>query len=203
MPNKELYWLTFLPYFNKMELTSTISSCHNTNTQGGVMKKRNFITFLLIICCFCAIGLNHSDKILAAPSGQWQDLGGGWRFRVDPPHTENSNAKWHVHVENTKTGVKGSEGVDGTASHGDHMNNIPKKVKDKIKNHPEYKKGKDKQKKLNEATKQIKQKGLKIDWKHVGDVVLAIGIVIGCTATFFFQGDDIAAWMNLLRALGC
>lgn len=44
---------------------------------------------------------------------------------------------------------------------------------------------------------------MKIDWAHVGDVVIAIGIVIACTATFFFQGDDIAAWINLLRALGC
>lgn len=23
------------------------------------------------------------------------------------------------------------------------------------------------------------------------------------TATFFFQGDDVAAWMNFLRAVGC
>ncbi|WP_143066304.1 hypothetical protein [[Clostridium] polysaccharolyticum] len=58
----------------------------------------------------------------AGNSGQWIDLGGGWRFRVDPPHNDNANAKWHVHAENKKEGLEGSEGVDGSASHGDHDN---------------------------------------------------------------------------------
>ena len=166
------------------------------------MKK--ILSILLIVCCIVTVGMSSNvSNVSAATSGSWNDLGGGWRFRVDPPHTENSNGKWHVHVENTRTGVSGSEGVDGSASHGDHMNNIPNKVKEKVKNHPEYKKGKDKQKKLDKAVEEIKQKDLKIDWAHIGDVILAIGIVVGATATFFFQGDDVAAWMNLLRAVGC
>lgn len=146
---------------------------------------------------------NDISHVKAAHSGQWIDLGKGWRFRVDPPHTDGSSGKWHVHAENTRTGQKGSEAVDGSASHGDHMNNVDKKVKDKIKNHPEYKKGKDKQKKLNNAVSQIKAKKLKIDWKHVSDVLIAISLVIAATGTFFFQGDDVAAWINLLRAIGC
>lgn len=167
------------------------------------MKRSGILIILLFICCLFSFSFKNTDIVYAAKSGQWQDLGGGWRFRVDPPHNDNANAKWHVHVENTKDGTKGSEGVDGSASHGDHMNKIPNKVKDKVKKHPEYEKGKKKQKELNKATKEIKDRGLKIDWRHVGDVIIAIGIVVVCTATFFFQGDDIAAWMNLLRALGC
>ena len=83
------------------------------------------------------------------------------------------------------------------------MNKIPNKIKKKIKEHDEYKKGQEEQKKLEEAEAKIKKQNLKIDWKHIGDVTLAIVIVIVCTGTFFFQGDDIVAWMNLLRAMGC
>lgn len=165
-----------------------------------VIKK---IICILLICSVFIVNFNNSIIAYAQVSGQWQNLGAGWRFRVDGPHNDYANAKWHVHVENTRTGVKGSEGVDGTASHKDNMNKIPKKIKDKIKKHPEYKRGKEKQKKLKKAVSEIKKKKLKIDWGHVGDVVVAIGIVIACTATVFFQGDDIAAWINLLRALGC
>ncbi len=167
------------------------------------MKKRYFLFAFILVMIFSIIEVNDIVKVNAAPSGRWIDLGQGWRFRVDPPHTDSSNAKWHVHVENTRTGVKGSEGVDGSASHGDHMKKVPKKVKDKIKGHGEYKKGKEKQKKLKNAVRKVKSRKLKIDWKHVGDVVLAIGLVIAATGFVFFQGDDIAAWMNLLRALGC
>ena len=82
------------------------------------------------------------------------------------------------------------------------MNRVPNSVKRKIKNHPEYKKGQQKQKKLKDAAKKITVKRLHLDWKHIGDVMLAISIVIVCTGTVFFQGDDVAAWLNLFRALG-
>lgn len=166
------------------------------------MSIKKLFTVILMICCIVTVGtLTKSQTVSAAKSGEWQDLGKGWKFRVDPPHVDKSNANWHVHVTNGKK--SGSEAVNGEKSHDDHMDDIDKKVKEKIKNHPEYKKGQKKQKDLDKATSQIKKKGLKIDWKHVGDVIIAIGIVVACTATFFFQGDDIAAWINLLRALGC
>lgn len=119
---------------------------------------RKILICILIICSVYIVNVVNPILVYAEVSGQWYDLGGGWRFRVDGPHNDNANAKWHVHVENTRTGVKGSEGVDGTASHKDHMNKIPKKVKEKIKKHPEYKRGKEKQKKLKKAVGQIKKK---------------------------------------------
>jgi anti-sigma28 factor (negative regulator of flagellin synthesis) len=128
-------------------------------------------------------------------------LGGGWKFRVDPPHTGSDTGKYHVHVNYGNKEV-GSEAVDGSKSHGDNMNNVPNSVKKKVKNHPEYKKGQEKQKKLDAAKSQIKSRNLKIDWWHIADVIIAIGIVIAATATFFFPGDDVGAWINFLRAIG-
>lgn len=160
---------------------------------------------IIVIVCFClSIGLfSNYTCVEAANPGKWVDLGQGWRFRVDGPHASIKDGKWHVHVENTRTGTTGAEGVDGSESHGDHMNKIPNKIKKKIKDHDEYKKGQREQKKLDKAANEIKKQDLVIDWAHIGDVITAIGIVIVCTATFFFQGDDFAAWINLLRALGC
>jgi hypothetical protein len=170
---------------------------------GNNMNIKKTLIITLMICCLFTVGLTQSQTVEAASSGVWQDLGGGWRFRVDGPHNDKANANWHVHAENKKLGKDGSEAVNGKKSHNDHLNDVPNKVKKKIKNHPEYKKGQKKQKDLDKAVSKIKDKGLKIDWRHIGHVVIAIAIVVACTATFFFQGDDIAAWMNLLRTLGC
>lgn len=165
---------------------------------------RKIVFILLIVLTVIYTVPNVKITANAANAGKSIDIGNGWKFRVDPPHTSGGNAKWHVHVKGKVNGktVTGSEGVDGSASHGDHMNKIPNGVKKKIKNNPKYKEGQKKQKQLEKATNQIKAKKLKLDWKHIGDVTIAIGIVVACTATFFFQGDDIAAWLNLFRALG-
>jgi hypothetical protein len=131
--------------------------------------------------------------------GLWHDLGGGWKFRVDRPHTGPDTSKYHVHVNNGNDEV-GSECVDGSASHGDNMNNVPKSIKEKIKSHPEYAKGQKKQADLEKAKAEIKDKRLDMD--NTADVVIAIGIVIACTATAFFPADDIVAWANFLRVIG-
>lgn len=170
---------------------------------GSNMKKvkRKSIIVTLLLICMVINTIGSSVTANAANSGKWIDLGQGWEFRVDPPHNDNANAKYHVHVRNKQKGIEGSEGVDGSASHGDHMNKVPNSVKKKIKDHEEYKKGKEKQKKLDKAVQEVKSK--KLDLSKAADVVIAIGIVVACTATFFFPGDDVAAWANLLRTLGC
>jgi len=159
--------------------------------------KRIIVTLMLVVFVLTSL----SSVCFAASSGQWQDLGGGYKFRVDPPHTGTDTGKYHVHVNKGNQEI-GSEGVDGSASHGDNMNNVPNSVKEKVKKHPEYEKGKKKQEKLNQAKSEIQSKGLQIDWWHVGDVILAIAIVVAATATFFFPGDDVGAWINFLRAIG-
>lgn len=136
-------------------------------------------------------------------SGQWQTLSPKeWRMRVDDP--DSGAGKVHVHVENTRTGQTAVENVDGTESHGQTMTSkgIPKSVQNQVKDNEKYKKGIEKQKKLDDAKAKIKSKNLKIDWWHVWDVIIAIGIVVAATATFFFPGDDVAAWINFFRAIG-
>ncbi len=81
------------------------------------------------------------------------------------------------------------------------MNNVPSSIKDKVKNHPEYAKGKKKQQQLNDAKNQIKQK--KLNMSKTADILIAIGIVVVATLTWFFPGDDLVAWTNLIRAIGC
>lgn len=125
------------------------------------------------------------------------EQGGKWKVRIDFP--TSANPKYHVHVYDPKGNQVGVENLDGTPSHGQTLSKVPNKVKTKIKEHPEYKKYKKKQEKLNEAAKKIKAKKLNL-WK-TADIIIAIGIVVAATATFFFPGDDIAAWGNFLRAL--
>lgn len=98
------------------------------------------------------------DTSTMSRSGKWKSLGKGWRFRIDPPHTGTDTSKYHVHVEGP--GVKGSEGVDGTASHKTTMNKskIPSSIQKKIKGTNEYKNGQKKQKKVKEAKAKIKSK---------------------------------------------
>lgn len=153
---------------------------------------------IAIVLIFCIVA---STSSICLAVGQWQDLGGGYKFRVDGPHTGTDTGKYHVHVNKGNNEI-GSEGVDGSKSHGDNMNNVPNSVKKKIKEHPEYKRAQKKQEELEKAKKEIKEKNLKIDWWHIGDVILAIAIVVAATATFFFPGDDVGAWINLLRAIG-
>jgi hypothetical protein len=71
-------------------------------------------------------------------------------------------------------------------------------VKKKIESHPKYKEAQNKQKKLNVATHKIKSK--KLDLRKSVDFWIAVAIVVAATGTFFFPGDDFAAWGNLLRA---
>ena len=83
---------------------------------------------------------------LKGSSGGWKDLGyKGWKYRVDLPE-HGGDSKPHVHVKG-KSGkkiVEGVENVDGTPSHGKTLDDkkIPKKVRDKARNTPEYQKQK-------------------------------------------------------------
>lgn len=76
---------------------------------------------------------------------------------------------------------------------------MPKKIIDKVKAHKDYKNAQEKQKKLDKAAKEIKDK--KVNMSKTTDIIIAIAIVVAATATFFFPGDDVAAWGLLLRAI--
>ena len=132
--------------------------------------------------------------------GQPQDLGQGWEFRVDRPTPNEQVGQWHVHVYKKGKEI-GVEGVNGSPSHGQTLSEVPASVKEKLKNHPEYKKAQEEQKKLEEAKKQIKSKKLKLDVEHAADIAVAVAIVVAATATYFYPADDVPAWANLFRAI--
>lgn len=79
------------------------------------------------------------------------------------------------------------------------MSRVPNKTKAKIKSHAKWKKGVKEQAKLDKATAQIKSRGLNLN--KTGDIIIAIAIVAAATLTWFFPGDDIASWGNLLRVI--
>lgn len=163
------------------------------------MKKMLLLSMSLVLFISAMLFTNSSNNASASAGSKtfYVEQGGKWKARIDIP-TE-SNPKYHTHVYDSKGKQVGVQNMDGSKSHGTTWKNVPKKVQEKIKDHPEYKKAKKKSDKLDKAAKQIKSKNLNL--KKKADIILAIGIVIAATATFFFPGDDVAAWGNLLRAL--
>ncbi len=119
---------------------------------------------------------------------------------VDGPTYAENAGKFHVHVYDGKLEV-GVENVDGSPSHGDALDNVPKSVKEKVQSHPEYQKAKIKQKKLDEAMSEIDEK--KLDTRRIDtrDVLIAAAIVVAATATAFFPADDALAWVNFFRVV--
>ena len=157
------------------------------------MKKLAFL--LAVVLC-----INMLGSVMVFAGGEWYPLSPkGWRFRIDPPNAGYDQQEYHVHVEYKGKEV-GTESVTGKTSHGRTLKDVDNKIKKQIKDHKKYKDAKKKQKELEDAKKKIKAKKLNL-WKPV-DIIIAIGIIIFCTATWFFPGDDVFAWGNFLRALG-
>ncbi len=62
-------------------------------------------------------------------------------MRLDNPHYEGG--KLHVHVYKDGNEIA-SENMDGSPSHGSSLDSLPSKVKERVKNHPQYKRKKGK-----------------------------------------------------------
>lgn len=93
---------------------------------------------------------------VAYAKGQY-DLGKGWSMDVHKPHTGSDTGQWHVHVYQGNA-KKGSIGVNGSASHNDKLDDVPKSIKKKAEDHPEFKKAKDKQEAIEEEGKENAEK---------------------------------------------
>lgn len=111
--------------------------------------KRIMFTFVVVVLTLSL------SSVMCLASRQYFDIGGGYSFAVDGPHTGVDTGKYHVHVKYKNSEI-GSEGVDGSMSHKDHMNKVPKKEKEKIKNHPEYKKRPEKARKIEKSNRRNK-----------------------------------------------
>ena len=142
------------------------------------------IRLILIIITIGSIpvGVNAASK--------WTDLGSGWKIRLDPPHDNGKNGKWHVHVENKNGSIKSAENVDGTKHDNKTLDNLPKKVKDKARGSKTYKKGKENQKKTNAAKVEIKRRGL--HWNNAFQAVAIIAILVLFGIACYFTGGAAA-----------
>ncbi|MDR1773754.1 MAG: hypothetical protein LBR30_02640 [Clostridioides sp.] len=133
--------------------------------------------------------------------GQEHNLGGGWRARVDRPRHGAGQAKPHVHVY--KGNVNGVENCDGTESHGHGKSleevGVPRKVRDKARSLPDYKKGKEEIKKMQKAKKQIRAK--KLNLRNNKDLKIAIGITVAILGYLLFKLIETAAWAFVLLAI--
>lgn len=116
--------------------------------------------------------------------GEMHYLGKGWTYRVDKP--SSSNVKPHVHVDNNKEGIHGTENVDGTPSHGKTLeeSGVPKKVRDKVRGSKDYKKGQKDLKNMKKAKAEIKRK--KLNLNKYQDLIIAAGIFVAIVGVAFF-----------------
>lgn len=168
--------------------------------KGKIIKKMkgkiimNKIRRILPICIMITCFLIHSSGITADAASNWTDLGQGYKVRWDNPHV--GDGRYHAHVY--KKGAQiGSERCGGGASHKDQFRNVDKKIRDQVRSHKKYKQGAEKNRQLDKAAKEIRRRNL----NKAGKIGLAIALVVGATGTFFFPGDDIAAWSNLIRTI--
>ncbi len=147
------------------------------------MKKVKVFARALIFClCFLFV----SQPIFA---GKWYDLGSGWGMRIDGPHYEGG--KPHVHVYNGDDEVA-AENIDGTPSHGSSLDSLPNSVKERVKEHPGYKRKKGK----------VKERG-SIITNNAGRIQDALDagrdvVIIGGIAFSVFVLLDWAAKLGLL-----
>lgn len=155
------------------------------------MKKiMKIIPICIMITCF----LIASSGVTSHAASNWTVYDKKYKVRWDNPHT--GNGRYHVHVYKDGKEI-GSERCGGGKSHKDELNNVDKKIKNKVRSDRKYKAGADKNAKLDKAASKIRQQGL----TKAGKIGIAIGLVVAATGTFFFPGDDIAAWGNLIRAI--
>lgn len=150
-----------------------------------------FLTFALIFV------INAQDSS-AASNKQIPGCPKGWRYRVDLGNSRGNNNP-HVHVY----GPNGQEYVDGLGSTNSHkslpnVSSAPRKVRKKLEEQRDYRDAKRKAAQIRTLKSKIRSKHL--NFRKWGDRAIAIGLVIASGLTWFFPGDDAAAWLNLARA---
>ncbi|PKG29554.1 hypothetical protein CWS20_06665 [Cytobacillus horneckiae] len=104
----------------------------------------------------------------------------GWKYRVEGPHVDGVNNDWHVHVEKGK--VKGAERVTGGKSHKKTLDSagVPKSVQKNVKKTADFKKGLEKQEKLDKERKKVN----KLSWNQIiakPSVLITMAALVGLT----------------------
>lgn len=113
--------------------------------------------------------------------GQTFNAGGGWSYRVDPP---SPKGKPHAHVYKGDKEV-GTENCDGMSSHGRNLSNVPKKVRDKVRNSKDYQKEKKEIENYRKAKSEIRNRRLNLNINK-DLVVAAAAIVVAFVGVAYF-----------------
>lgn len=118
-------------------------------------------------------------------AGSWYDLGNGWRMRMDGCHYEGE--KPHVHVYDEDGVEVASENLDGTSSHGSSLNDLPNSIKKRVKDHPTYKKKREKvEKRSNIIVENVKKIQHAIDTGAevvvIGGITISICVILDWAA---------------------
>ena len=81
-------------------------------------------------------------------------------------------------------------------SDGKNLKKVPKKVKEKVRNSKDYKKGKSDLKKMKKAKSEIKRKGLNL--KNAKDLIIAAGIFVAIVGVAFFAPEALPGALALI-----
>lgn len=122
----------------------------------------------------------------------------GWSYRVDKGKT-GGNENTHVHLK----GPKSQEYVDGFGGKNSHkklprLKDAPNKVRKTLEKQKDYKDAEEAAEAEQDAIKELKRNDF--DWGKAADRAAAIALIVAAGATWFFPGDDAAAWANAARA---
>lgn len=124
-----------------------------------------------------------SPNVVHAHGGVMRDLGQGWKWRLDKPSCGAGIP--HVHVKDKK-GNRHSEGVDGSPSHGGNLDDVPKWVRDKVRNDPEVQKEREKLSKFVSENFNTVKHSFEDAIKNKRKTVVVAGVTIGVAALIAF-----------------
>ncbi|CAA3719147.1 hypothetical protein NST92_19370 [Bacillus sp. FSL R5-0586] len=119
--------------------------------------KKNLILTMIFTLLFSTMLLSIGSSTAEAAEMKPVPGSPGWKYRVEGPHVKGTDNDWHVHVE--KGRIKGAERLTGGKSHGKTLDSagVPKKVQKNVKKTKDWKRGLEKQKKLNAERKKLSE----------------------------------------------
>jgi len=144
--------------------------------------KKNFILSMVFALLFSTIALSMGNANASAATMKSVPGSAGWKYRVEGPHVDGVNNDWHVHVEKGK--IKGAERVNGGVSHKKTLDSagVPKSVQKNVKKTADFKKGLEKQKKLDKERKEVSKFSLAQLVKNPS-LVVTMAAIIGITVS--------------------
>ncbi|GLJ04623.1 hypothetical protein [Bacillus sp. YKCMOAS1] len=138
---------------------------------------RKLLIYSMIFAFAFTSSILVSSKSASAANREWVNLGKGYKAGFDEPH-DKKTGKWHVHVYKGSKEIA-SENMDGTKHDGSTLKKAPKSVVKTLKSKSQWGKYKKKQKKLEDARKNVsKFSWWQLVWDPTPIVTLAVALGI-------------------------